>query len=88
MLSRVSSNSYNINAQVNNNLKTVVKRKPYIGWFAPVLAVAQERKVSFLCFMDVDPQSSDLTHLARHHNHLLEQNDMHKFKGLTIKIQH
>jgi hypothetical protein len=28
MHSRVSSNSYNINAQVINNLKAVVKRKP------------------------------------------------------------
>jgi hypothetical protein len=28
MHSRVSSNYYNINAQVTNNLKTVVKQKP------------------------------------------------------------
>jgi hypothetical protein len=40
MHSRVSFNSYNINAKVNNNLKTVVKRKPYMGWYAPVLDFA------------------------------------------------
>jgi hypothetical protein len=40
MHSRVSSNSYNINAQVNNNLKIVVKQKLYRGWYALVLAFA------------------------------------------------
>jgi hypothetical protein len=47
MHSRVSFNSYNINAQVNNNLKTMVKRKPYRGgmhWYLPLL----RNNVSFL----------------------------------------
>jgi hypothetical protein len=40
MHSRVSSNSYNMNAQVNNNLKIVVNQKPYRGWYAPVSVFA------------------------------------------------
>jgi hypothetical protein len=40
MHSRIPFNSYNINAQVSNNLKTVVKRKPYWGCYALVLAFA------------------------------------------------
>jgi hypothetical protein len=38
--SRVSFNSYSINALVNKNLKTVVKQKTLEGWYAPVLAFA------------------------------------------------
>jgi hypothetical protein len=29
----------------------------------------------------------DLTHLAQLRNQVLEQNDMHSFKGLTMTIQ-
>jgi hypothetical protein len=33
------------------------------------------------------PKALDLAHLAQHRNQLLEQNDMHNFKGLTMMIQ-
>jgi hypothetical protein len=33
------------------------------------------------------PKAVDLTHLARCRNQLLEWNDMHNFKGLTMTIQ-
>jgi hypothetical protein len=40
MHSRVSLNSYNINAQVNYKVTTVIKRKTLMGWYAPLLAFA------------------------------------------------
>jgi hypothetical protein len=40
MDSRVSLNSYNINAQVNDKVIKVIKRKTLMGWYAPVLAFA------------------------------------------------
>jgi hypothetical protein len=33
------------------------------------------------------PKALDLTHLAQHHNQLLEQNGMYNYKGLMMTIQ-
>jgi hypothetical protein len=46
------------------------------------------RKLVFLSFINVEPQKLlTLTPLVRCRNHLLEWNDMHKFKGLMMMIK-
>jgi hypothetical protein len=54
---------------------TVVKRKTLKGWYALVLAFAQEIKI-VLSFMNVDPQSFSSNLLARCCNQNLRQNAM------------
>jgi hypothetical protein len=42
MHTRVSLNSYNVNALVNYKVMTIIKWKTLMGWYAPVLAFAWE----------------------------------------------
>jgi hypothetical protein len=81
MHSRVSFNSYNINAQVNNNLKRVVKQKLYRGGMHRCLPLLKNgRKLVFLSFTNVDPQKF-LTWLFSIHIAInLERNAMYDIK--------
>jgi hypothetical protein len=58
---RVSLNSYNINAQVNYKVMTVIKQKTLMGRYAPVLVLAQKEGYTPCCFAKVGPQSSYLS---------------------------
>jgi hypothetical protein len=57
MHSRVSSNSYNINAQVTSNLKTVVKQKILNGVICTSTCLCLGTMLAFLRFMNVDPKA-------------------------------
>jgi hypothetical protein len=75
MHSRVSFNSYNINAQVNKNLRTIVKQKILNGVVCTSACLSLGTMLYFLRFTIVDPQSSDLAFLdPRRHQPRMECN--------------